>query len=125
MWPCLSGVDFTFATSGCALSFLCEARRRPELEPAQAWTDERVWKYSVAFINDFQLSHRRTTMKKLSSLLGALLFLSIAAFGQALTQADRDKGVKHLEETRDGVVAATKGLSEAQMKFKAAPDRWS
>jgi hypothetical protein len=51
--------------------------------------------------------------------------LSIAAFGQALTQADRDKGVKHLEETRDGVVAATKGLSEAQMKFKAAPDRWS
>jgi len=64
-------------------------------------------------------------MKKLSSLLGALLFLSIAAFGQALTQPDRDKGVKHLEETRDGVVAATKGLSEAQMKFKAAPDRWS
>jgi hypothetical protein len=64
-------------------------------------------------------------MKKLSSLLGALLFLSIAAFGQALTQADRDKGVQHLGETRDGVVAATKGLSEAQMKFKAAPDRWS
>src|SRR5258707_12884017 len=64
-------------------------------------------------------------MKKLSSLLGALLFLSIVAFGQALTQADRDKGVQHLGETRDGVVAATKGLSEAQMKFKAAPDRWS
>jgi uncharacterized damage-inducible protein DinB len=64
-------------------------------------------------------------MKKLSSLLGALLFLSIAAFGQALTQADRDKGVQHLGETRDGVVAAIKGLSEAQMKFKAAPDRWS
>ena len=64
-------------------------------------------------------------MKKLSVLLSAMLLLSIAAFGQTLTQADRDKGVQYLEQTRDGVVAATKGLSEAQMKFKPAPDRWS
>jgi uncharacterized damage-inducible protein DinB len=64
-------------------------------------------------------------MKKVSLLLGALLLLSIAAFGQSLTQADRDRAAKYLEQTRDGVVAATQGLSEAQMKFKAAPDRWS
>ena len=64
-------------------------------------------------------------MKKLSVLSSALLFLSMAAFGQTLTQADRDKGVQYLEQTRDGIVTATKGLSEAQMKFKPAPDRWS
>jgi uncharacterized damage-inducible protein DinB len=51
--------------------------------------------------------------------------LATAAFGQALTQADREKCAKYLEQTRDGVAAATKGLSEAQMKFKPAPDRWS
>ena len=64
-------------------------------------------------------------MKKVSLLLGALLILSTVAFGQTLTQADRERAAKYLEQTRDGVVSATKGLSESQMKFKAAPDRWS
>ena len=64
-------------------------------------------------------------MKKVSLLLIVLLLLGIAAFGQTLTQADRDRGLKYLEQTRDAIVAATKGLSEAQMKFKPAPDRWS
>jgi DinB superfamily len=63
-------------------------------------------------------------MRKVSVLLCAL-FLGAATFGQALTQADRERGMKYLEQTRDGVVAATKGLSEGQMKFKSAPDRWS
>jgi hypothetical protein len=45
------------------------------------------------------------------------------AFGQ--TPADRAKGVEYLEKTRDGVVAAAKGLSDAQMKYKPAPERWS
>ena len=64
-------------------------------------------------------------MRKVSLLLGALLCLSALAFGQALTQAERERGAKYLQQTRDGVIAATKGLSEAQMKFKPAPDRWS
>ena len=64
-------------------------------------------------------------MKKISVLFGALLWLGGATFGQTLTSADREKGVRYLEQTRDAVVAATKGLSEAQMKFKAGPDRWS
>src|SRR5216110_3406592 len=64
-------------------------------------------------------------MKKVSLLLGTLLFLGSIAFGQALTQADREKGEKYLEKTRDGVVDATEGLSEAQLKFKPAPERWS
>src|SRR5690349_24200731 len=60
-------------------------------------------------------------------LLSAILVfaLSAIALGQSLTAAEREKAVKYLEQTRDGVIAETKGLSEAQMKFKPAPDRWS
>lgn len=64
-------------------------------------------------------------MKKILLLACALVCFSSTSFGQALTAADREKGVKYLEQTRDAVVAATKGLSEAQWKFKAAPDKWS
>jgi hypothetical protein len=64
-------------------------------------------------------------VKKVSLLLIALLLLGVAAFGQGLTTADRERGTKYLAQTREGIVAATKGLSEAQMKFKPAPDRWS
>src|SRR5215471_16072430 len=65
------------------------------------------------------------TMKKLSVVLGTLLILSAAVFGETLAQTDREKGIKYLEQTRDGVVQATKGLSDAQMTFKSGPDRWS
>lgn len=44
---------------------------------------------------------------------------------QELSKEDREQGIKYLEKTRDGVVAATKGLSEAQWNFKPGPDRWS
>src|SRR5271170_6234967 len=64
-------------------------------------------------------------MRKALLIMCAAVCLGPAVFGQALAQADRDRGVKYLEQTRDGVVEATKGLSEAQWKFKAAPDRWS
>jgi hypothetical protein len=65
------------------------------------------------------------TVKKVSVVVLAMLLCVGAAFGQALTQADKDKGVTYLEQTRDGVADAVKGLSEAQLKFKSAPDRWS
>lgn len=64
-------------------------------------------------------------MKKLLLVVCAAICLGPAAFAQTLTQAERDRGVKYLEQTRDAVVEATKGLSEAQWKFKAAPDKWS
>jgi DinB superfamily len=43
----------------------------------------------------------------------------------ALTAADRDKALQYLETTKDGVIRATSGLSEAQWNFKPGPDRWS
>ncbi len=64
-------------------------------------------------------------MKKVALLLCSLLFLASTGFGQTLTQADREKAVTYLQQTRDAAGAATKGLTEAQLKFKPAPDRWS
>lgn len=64
-------------------------------------------------------------MKKAALLICAVLCFQIAAFGQALSDEDRAKGVAYLEKTRQGVIDATKGLSDAQWKFKPAPDRWS
>ncbi|HEY1461976.1 MAG TPA: DinB family protein [Terriglobales bacterium] len=63
--------------------------------------------------------------KKLALLFCAVFMMATFAVGQTLTDADREKGVQYLEKTRDGVVDAVKGLSDAQMTFKAGPDRWS
>ncbi|MBI3406208.1 MAG: DinB family protein [Acidobacteria bacterium] len=40
-------------------------------------------------------------------------------------KADQDKAVAYLKKTQKGVEAAVKGLSAEQLKWKAAPDRWS
>jgi hypothetical protein len=54
-----------------------------------------------------------------------VMYLSVEAYSQSLTQADRDRAMKYLESTKQGVLDATAGLSEAQWNFKSAPDRWS
>jgi DinB family protein len=59
-------------------------------------------------------------MKKL-----AVFAVSAVAAAASLTEADKQEGLAQLDRTRAGVVEATKGLSEAQWKFKSAPDRWS
>jgi hypothetical protein len=58
-------------------------------------------------------------------LVIALVFMAGAAHAQSLTAADRDKAMKYLESTKQGVADATKGLSPAQWNFKPAPDKWS
>ena len=57
--------------------------------------------------------------------VGLLTSLAALAHGQSLSQADRDKAMKYLESTRQGVIDATQGLSPTQWNFKPAPDRWS
>lgn len=64
-------------------------------------------------------------MNKLLLITIFVFTLSTLALAQSLTAAERQKAVQYLEQTRDGVIAQTKGLSDAQMKFKPAPDRWS
>jgi uncharacterized damage-inducible protein DinB len=62
-------------------------------------------------------------MKRSLSVL--VIVLALAASALAQTQADKEKALKYLESTRQGVVDATAGLSDAQWNFKPAPDRWS
>jgi len=54
-----------------------------------------------------------------------LFFEAAAASVQELTQAEKGRALKYLESTKQNVLQATKGLSEAQWTFKPMPDRWS
>jgi DinB superfamily len=64
-------------------------------------------------------------MRKGSLAFCVVLLLTMATFPQQLTQPDREKGLHYLQQTENGVMAAMRGPSEAQMKFTPAPDRWS
>lgn len=48
-----------------------------------------------------------------------------AADKGVLTAEERTEAIKYFEETRKAFVDSLKGVSEAQWKFKAGPDRWS
>lgn len=66
----------------------------------------------------------------LMALLGATLVFTIQAQTPAsakatLTKQEREDAIKYLEDTRKKFLDSIKGLSEAQWKFKSAPDRWS
>jgi len=64
-------------------------------------------------------------MKRLTIFaLVALVGIGLAVLPQA-TAGEPDFAAKHLEESRDALVAATKGLSEAQWNFRESPERWS
>ncbi|PYT61985.1 MAG: hypothetical protein DMG35_08390, partial [Acidobacteria bacterium] len=60
-------------------------------------------------------------------MLIALLLMAgaAAASAQELTQGEKDRATQYLEATKENVLEATKGLSDAQWNFKPAPDRWS
>jgi len=64
-------------------------------------------------------------MKKLLFILCLTLLAVPVLRAQDITAEDRVKAIKYLEKTRAGVLAATKGLSEAQWNFKPATNRWS
>ena len=48
-----------------------------------------------------------------------------AAEKSTITMQEREAAIKYMEETRLKFLDSIKDLSEAQWKFKAAPDRWS
>lgn len=48
-----------------------------------------------------------------------------AAESATLTKEERDRAVEYLRQTQKDFLSAIEGVSEAQWKFKAAPDRWS
>ncbi|MBL8191739.1 MAG: DinB family protein [Acidobacteria bacterium] len=62
----------------------------------------------------------------LLTLFSSLTLAQTAAPKAAtLTSDERKEAIKYLEETRKNFLDSVKGLSEAQWKFRAAPDRWS
>ena len=64
-------------------------------------------------------------MKKLLFALCLTLFVSPVLQAQNLSREEINMAVKYLQKTQAGVLAATKGLSEAQWNFKPATNRWS
>ena len=63
-------------------------------------------------------------MKKLLFFGSAILLFSFIAT-DAITKKERKSPDHLLKDTENGVFASVKGLSEAQLKFKPAPDKWS
>jgi hypothetical protein len=65
--------------------------------------------------------------RSLNCILMAALVVTgaVTISAQELTPADKAHALQYLESTKKDVLEATKGLSEAQWNFKAAPDRWS
>lgn len=57
---------------------------------------------------------------------GVSLLLAIApAFCAELTKGERDQAMSHLHATRKQVIDLISPLSEAQLTYKTAPERWS
>ena len=54
-----------------------------------------------------------------------VVFSSFITVTSELTGAERKFAVDHLNKTRADLIASVKGLSEAQLNYKPAPDRWS
>jgi hypothetical protein len=63
-------------------------------------------------------------MKKLLLCISALIALSCIPVSEGLTQKERDDAARFLQDTENGVLNSIKGLSEAQLKFKPAEDKW-
>ncbi len=73
-------------------------------------------------------------MNKISLAVIAAIVCAAAAFAQtspapassgSLTKEERQRAVDYLKQTENDFLAAIDGVSDAQWKFKAAPDRWS
>ena len=66
-------------------------------------------------------------MRKLISLLavGFMTLQSFSIVGHELTRQERDAAIKYFKETGDYFSSHIKGLSEAQLDYKADPDQWS
>lgn len=54
-----------------------------------------------------------------------LAALALPLCAEPLSKGERDQAMSHLHATRKQVLDLIQSVSEAQWKFKAAPDRWS
>ncbi len=61
------------------------------------------------------------------SLLTLLVITGLAGTinDSSLSKKERKYAINLMKETRDDAIRSTRGLSEAQLNFKAAPEKWS
>src|ERR1700753_2937033 len=64
-------------------------------------------------------------MRKLFFLCAAFILSSFTSMSPTLTDKERKDAIDQLAKTELGVFNSLKGLSEAQLNFKPAPDKWS
>ncbi|OQP44621.1 hypothetical protein A4H97_09645 [Niastella yeongjuensis] len=64
-------------------------------------------------------------MKKMFLLASSILMLSFLVSDNTISKKERNYASKLLKDTEKGVFEQVKGLTEAQLTFKPAPDRWS
>lgn len=64
-------------------------------------------------------------MKKLFMFLAVVALSSFSGIKDPLTQQERKYAADFLTSTKTTLNDLTKNLSEAQLEYKAAPDRWS
>lgn len=64
-------------------------------------------------------------MRKLIILLAAFFLFSFTFTKSPLTDKERKDAVSLLSKTEQGVFSSLLGMSDAQLNFKPAPDRWS
>jgi hypothetical protein len=62
---------------------------------------------------------------KLLFLVVAFTTMNFTTLESTLTDAERTAAAKLLEETKDNILKKVKGLSAAQLNFKASPESWS
>ncbi|HZZ76696.1 MAG TPA: DinB family protein [Puia sp.] len=64
-------------------------------------------------------------MRKLLFACAAFLVCSFTSMSPTLTDKERKDAIDQLAKTEQGVFNSLKGLSDAQLNFKPAADRWS
>ncbi len=64
-------------------------------------------------------------MKKILLFAALLSGLSFTTADSGITKKEKKSAAKFLKETQNGVLDAIKGLSNNQLSFKPAPDKWS
>ena len=64
-------------------------------------------------------------MKKIVFILSTCVLFSFSLADTTINKEERKLATDFLKETKKGIWDATQGLSEAQLKFKSVPDKWS
>lgn len=64
-------------------------------------------------------------MKKLLFLAGITMFVSFSSPVETLSEKERKFAASHLKATQAELIKSVKGLSDAQLNFKPAADKWS